>query len=651
MEVTDLNLLPNKIKDAYMSCSSEERVYLRQILQELADWGESPTYNNIWLADYSEIPVSIDTFLESDTFLGKVTRNGKAVYPAWRTCMRDVFNAGNKFNEVVLTGATRIGKSSTAITMTAYMLYRLMCLRDPQEYFHKKDVSKFSILFFNITKDLAKGVAFREFNDTLRTSPWFCSHGRFSKSEENFYYIPDGGKISIDYGSDASHGLGKQVFVGLMDECSFAKAGVKDVNKAKEHMKSLYDTISARIKGTFRQNGEVYGKLFAISSKKSDSDFMEYYVSTKLAAGGASEMYIFDKPQWEVLPKSMFSDKTFYIAVGSKNQKGFVVPPEQENEEALDELRSQGFTILEPPIDMMVDFKSDFDIALRDLAGISVPGTLSYITKDTVKACINYSRRNPFYNSKISLGTKDTFTIEEFFHLDAIDPLIKRCPMYIHMDLSLNECNSGLSGICISGRKDILDADGKVISHPCFTHVFSLAIEAPRGDQIPYQKIVNFIVWLRRQGFNIAGVSRDQYQSEYVGQQLVSAGFDDSKVSLDRTPDPYLAFRSILLEQRIDLLECEILEDELIHLQRDSLSGKVDHPVGGSKDVSDSVAGAVWNAIIHNPSIPIQPAKVAKAIKSVNSVHVSRQTPESRLPSMVLGKSRNSTSIINKTYK
>lgn len=210
--MNELCTLPQQIYDAYQSCTDQERIYLKQILHELSEYGESPTYNDIWLADYSEIPVSIDTFIEDPHYLGNATRNGTAVYPAWRKVLRDIFNNGNKYNEIVLTGATRIGKTSTGITGTAYMLYRLMCLRDPQEFFHKKDVSKFSILFFNVTKDLAKGVAFREFNDTLKTSPWFCNHGRFSDSEQNFYYIPDGGKIIIDYGSEGTHALGKQVF-------------------------------------------------------------------------------------------------------------------------------------------------------------------------------------------------------------------------------------------------------------------------------------------------------------------------------------------------------------------------------------------------------------------------------------------------------
>lgn len=615
--MNELCTLPQQIYDAYQSCTDQERIYLKQILQELSEYGESPTYNDIWLADYSEIPVSIDTFIEDPHYLGNATRNGTAVYPAWRKVLRDIFNNGNKYNEIVLTGATRIGKTSTGITGTAYMLYRLMCLRDPQEFFHKKDVSKFSILFFNVTKDLAKGVAFREFNDTLKTSPWFCNHGRFSDSEQNFYYIPDGGKIIIDYGSEGTHALGQQIFVGFMDEINFARSGIKDINKAKSRMKDTYNTISARIKGTFRQNGQVYGKLFAISSKKSDSDFMEDYVADQMRSGAGDNMYLFDKPQWEVLPSSMFHKERFYIAVGNRHQKGFVVPANQSDPASIEDIKSQGFRILDPPIDMRPEFIADFDIALRDLAGISVPGALSYITQEIITSCIG-TRRNPFFTDILEIGTRDQLTIEQFFHMEVFDTRLKSCPWYIDFDLSLNTDRSGISGICISGRKDIQTTDGNITSLPSFSHGFSIALQAPRGDKIPYQKILAFTLWLRRQGFNIARTSRDQFQSEYLGELLEAQNIISDKLSVDRSPDGYETVKSVMLEGRIDMLDVELLQQELIHLQRDPFTNICDHPVGGSKDVSDSFARAIWNAVKNNSGVPIAPSKVASAISAIN---------------------------------
>lgn len=619
----DYNSILNRIRQIYGSMSKEEKGYLKQILEELSTTGYSNTYNEIWLADYKEIPVDIDTFIESDFYLGKTNRNGAGVFPYWRIVLRDIFNNGNLYEEIVLTGATRIGKTSTAITAMAYMLYRLMCLRDPQKYFNKKEISKFSILFFNITKDLASGVAYREFNDTLKASPWFNAHGAFSKSEQNFYYIPEGGKITIDFGSDASHGLGKQVFCAIMDECNFSKAGIKDVAKAKEHMQDVYNTIADRIKGTFRKGGEVYGKLFAVSSKRSDSDFMEIYVQKQIESGASKHMYISDKPQWEVLPPDTFKGGNFTIAVGDRFHKGFVVPENQDGEEALEELRQQGYVIMHPPEEMRTEFVGDFDIALRDLAGISVPGALSFITQETITKCIG-KRKNPFFNDILQIGTQDAYSIEEFYHTEVVEPMYKKMPMYIHLDLSLVKDKTGISGIVVSGRKDIEMDDGKKVTMPTFTHIFSIALEAPRGDKIPYSKIMKFIYWLRSQGYNIKCITRDQFQSEYLAQLLEEQHFTTDKISLDRTPDGYMALRSVFFEQRIDLLNCEQLQKELIQLQRDSVTGRIDHPIGGEKDVADSLAGSVWKAITDNPGVNLPIGNTVGVISSINGVRGNR---------------------------
>lgn len=613
--------IPYRIKQIYNTCTEEEQYYLRKILEELStsEDGYSETYQNIWLADYKEIPVDIWTFVSSSAYLGNTNRNGESVFPFWRQELKRFFGAGNKYWEWILTGATRIGKSSTAITGASYMLYKLMCMRDPQKYFGKKDVSKFSLLFFNITKELAKGVAYREFNDTLKGSSWFCQHGSFSRSERDFYYIPEGDKIIIDYGSDASHGLGQQVFCALMDECNFSQAGVKDVAKAKKKMKETYDTLNARIQGTFKHGGEVFGKMFAVSSKRSDSDFMEDHVKTQRDSGGDAHMFVSDAPQWDVLPEGTYSKEKFTIAVGGRHQKSFVVPKEQDFPEAISDLEAQGFMILHPPKDMEPNFRADFNVALRDLAGISVAGTMSFITQESITQCVNKSRRNPFYNDILQIGTQDALTIEEFFHSDAVLPIFKTIPIFIHLDLALVNDRAGISGVGIIGRTDVKSIDDRVISMPKVGHMFSVAVEAPRGDRIAFGKIVAFICWLRKSGYNIFLVSRDQFQSDYLAEELESKGFHTDKCSLDRTPDGYIALRSVLLEQRIDLLQSELLQNELIHLQMDNVTNKVDHPVGGSKDLADSLAGAVWECLQTNPGVQVGAKKVASVIAAVNS--------------------------------
>lgn len=80
------------------------------------------------------------------------------------------------------------------------------------------------------------------------------------------------------------------------------------------------------------------------------------------------------------------------------------------------------------------------------------------------------------------------------------------------------------------------------------------------------------------------------------------------------------------------MLDVQLLQDELVHLQRDGNTGKVDHPVGGSKDMADGFAGAIWNAILTNPPVPVPVKSVAKAMQNINlNTNRGRNT---QLPSM-----------------
>lgn len=759
--------LIDRIKNIYTSVDSEEQKILLQILNELAEYGYSETYQNIWLSDYKEIPVDKETFLTSTEYLGASNNNGKSIYPTWMDTMKELEDTGNQYYEIVFTGATRTGKTSTAVSDAAYQLYRIMCLRNPQEYFSLKAVTSISIFFFNITQTLAKGVAFKEFNNTLKTSKWFMSHGKMSKSESNPTYIPEGGLIEVTYGSEASHALGKAtyccvgstevltesgyekietllgdtihigqytpngnlifvdahailtkyvqdtiqieledgtIFEGtsdhkvllidgtykelqhleisdelqtlnckiyrsevnrvkaikhihyddpipvydivnaepyhnfivhgntqdvvmhncvIFDECNFAAAGIQDVEKSKKRMKEKYDTLVARVTGTFVKNGEVFGKLYVISSKKSDSDFMEEYISKQRNAGN-KHMYVFDKPQWEVWPKSKYSsDKKFYIAIGGKSLKSYVIPDDHDDEESLNAIREQGYEIISVPEDNKTRFLSDFDVALRDIAGIAVQGSMSFISQETLDRCIG-NRKNPFPSDILSIGTKDSLTIQEFFDISKLDPSLKSKDWFIHLDLSLNDDKSGIGCCCITGRKDVLQDDNSMLSLPFISHVFSIDIESPKGDKIPYAKITDFICWLRKSGFHIELITRDQYQSEYMSQLLEAQGFNTGKISLDRTPEGYKVLRSVLLEERIDMLHIELLERELTRLKRDSYSGKVDHEVGQSKDMSDGFAGSVWSAVKYGGTVTLDRKKITNVISSVNNTHSTR---------------------------
>ena len=752
----------DRIQKIYHSCTYDEQMVLRQILEEIRDTGDSKTYDDVWLADFKEVPVSIDQFICDPYYLGETTKNGEMVYPFWRQTLTDIFNHGNQYSEIILSGATRIGKTATSVKIMAYMLYRLMLYRDPQGYFGLQPHSKLTLAFANLTKDLAAGVAFSEFNQTLKHSKWFMEHGSMNRGTVNQIYVPDG-DIEIIAGSSASNFLGMQIwclvgdteiltsdgvktlsecadtiqtvyqythcgelskvnaavkqtkftdrtiridfgnsivvegtpehqiltndgYVGLenlkcsskvlsltisngfryitpksiqcieydepipvfdvvdvqpnhnfaivssdtvlishncamMDETNFAKSGIKDISLAKQHMKHLYDTVNARISGTFRLEGEIYGKIIAASSKNTDSDFLSDHIETQQNSGN-SHLYLVDQPQWVVQPKEKFSKKRFHFTVGDRYKRGFVIPEENDDEEHRSEYLRQGYTVMEAPAEFRRNFLADYDISLRDIAGISVAGAMGFITQEALTPNISQTRHNPFYTDIIQIGTQDALTIEQFFHMESVPQILKSRIMNIHLDLSETGDRTGICGVCVDGNKIVTDFEGRKIDMPFFKEVFSTALEAPRGDRISYQKIVNFLLWLRKQGFTIGTISTDQFQSTFMREILTAQGFKTSKVSVDRSEEPYIGLRSILYDQRIELLKNDLRENELIKLQR--INNIIDHPNNGSKDAADALCGSVFTLVSeHVVSKPASNSVVA-AMAAVNKPRNSK---------------------------
>jgi hypothetical protein len=134
-----------------------------------------------------------------------------------------------------------------------------------------------------------------------------------------------------------------------------------------------------------------------------------------------------------------------------------------------------------------------------------------------------------------------------------------------------------------------------------YSLAFSVSIKAPKGRQISFEKNRNFIYWLKEQGFNIKGITSDTYQSYDTGQTLKAKGFpyevlSVDKVDTDRISKPYQYLKSTIYEKRIELYDSKNLIDELIDLERNINTGKVDHPDSGKKDVADALCGSVYSA-------------------------------------------------------
>lgn len=96
-----LNIDPEVVS----SMDDNERVVFQAIMTELSSTGDSETLRQLWMEDYDQIPVDIDTFLDDPYYLGSSV--GDALYPYWRTVFRKIFAPGANVDEC-FSGDTKV---------------------------------------------------------------------------------------------------------------------------------------------------------------------------------------------------------------------------------------------------------------------------------------------------------------------------------------------------------------------------------------------------------------------------------------------------------------------------------------------------------------------------------------------------------------
>ena len=156
--------------------SEQERETVNKILKELSNQGSSLRLNSLLYADYKEIPVDIITFIEDDQYLGyawKDAEGNSKLYPYWKNILKQIFPDPftTSVNNFIESGARGLGKSEIAVTIAAYLMYRVMCLKNPIDYYGLKPTEKICFAFMNITKTLAEDIANSKFQNTIKLSP------------------------------------------------------------------------------------------------------------------------------------------------------------------------------------------------------------------------------------------------------------------------------------------------------------------------------------------------------------------------------------------------------------------------------------------------------------------------------------------------
>lgn len=587
--------------------SPEERALALEILKEYSQEGYSTLLDELKYSDFEEIPVDIMTFISDERYLGRglytvdeFTGERKCtVFPYWIEKLKEIFpdNLTTQYNTVILTGSIGLGKSFIAVVCQLYLLYRMLCLKDPYTYYGLQPIDKITFSMLNVTIEAAQGVGWDKMQQLLQSSDWFMEKGNMNASRTNPQWQPPKG-IELVFGSSNRHVVGRALFSNFSDEVNFGVGN--NVEKQKAKLKKMISQIDARMISRFGKGTYLPTMNIIASSKDSEQAFMESYIEMKRQNESKTTLIV-DEPQWVVRNDKGSPDDpgSFYVAVGNKFLAHELLPV-GATEEEVNAYREKGYFMLKVPPIYREAFEDNIDLALTDNAGISTSSTTKYISGVRLNQIKTDSYKNPFTKDIIEVGNspEDFLQYANFFDMSRVNPRDMSRPLFIHLDMSLSGDKTGIAGVWITGKRpqQVGVPPSKELE---FKLAFSVSVKAPKGFQISFEKNRNFIRWLRDRGFAIKGISSDTYQSAQIQQQLKGDGFKTKILSVDRVDSstksclPYAFFKSAIYERHLQMYkDCNLLTEEIVSLERLS-DGHIDHPQNFSKDQSDAVCGAL----------------------------------------------------------
>jgi hypothetical protein len=523
-------------------------------------------------------PVGVEEFVCGEYYLNK----REEMYPAVLEELKEI-NSG-KYVEIVLTGGIGSAKTTCALYTTAYQLYLLSCMRSPHKSFGQDSSAELLIIFQSINAKLAKNVDFARFRSMLEGCQYFKDKFPFNKGIESKMVFPNRIEVVPVSGAETA-AIGQNVIGGVIDELNYMAVVEKSkaaVDKGTyDQAVLLYNSISRRRKSRFLSGGQIPGILCLVSSKKYPGQFTD---RKQEEAKTDSTIYVYDKRVWEVKPPGTYTAGWFRVFVGDMTRKPRILTIDEELDDEDEHL------ILRVPKEYEADFNTDIINALREIGGISTLARHPYFLEvEKVNAC--FGRHHSIFDTdEVNFVTSKVTLLKGAFWKPEV-------PRFVHVDLAISGDAAGVAVGCVTdfvSMKDLGRGDNEGMM-PNIRIDGVLRVVPPKNSEILFWKIREVLMALRRMGLNIRWVTFDSFQSTDSQQLMRQQGFITGLQSVDVMPcKPYDFLKSAVYDGRLRQPSHATLRKEILMLERDAKTGKIDHPPSGSKDCADAIAGVAY---------------------------------------------------------
>jgi hypothetical protein len=603
--------------DLFQKLNPVEREFVLRMVESL-DKGDKSVLEALYAHDYDRIPVEPDVFFSATDYMGHI---GRDIYKAWWGHLLKCADPTNGIYEVILTGPIGNGKTFVAMLLMVYKIYRLSCLKDPARHFGLAKKSQIVFGVYSLTLQHAEDVGFYKLRDQfIDESPYF---------REVFPRRPVGTdtiewpqkSLKVMTGSSSLHAIGKDLFAITIDEINFMAKGKATAKKAHD----LANATSRRLESRFSSGmgaRDVPGICVFISSKKAETDYLDQRIKK---VKGLPGVHIVDGPAWEFLAgdKINYCGRVFRVLLGdathdpqilddvTMDQSGVNVQP---NLSQYEEARLEG-KVIDVPVEHYKAFREDIIGAIRDVAGISTSATFNFFPrKKIVTDMFQSSEVLPkfFRSETITMPIRSPVKLTELFDLDlACSVSMSRrtpyrhpfAPRYAHVDLARNKDAVGIvvlhpSEFIVQKGDDVQGTHEMSVEKTLEVDLVLRITTDDSGEDIDFNKIEEFLIWMKRNGFWMRRVTYDSWQSAGSIQALKTFGIDAGVRSVDKSVLPYRILSRVMSDRKITCPNHEHLKQELGELLYIAGADKVDHPEGGSKDCADALAAAAYECTI-----------------------------------------------------
>ncbi len=530
---------------------------------------------------FKERPASIIEFLGEDYLnIEEGTRDGV------KECLVGIFgdkpNVYNLANvqRAMFTGGIGIGKTTFASIALPYMVHWCLCLKDPQKYFGLLPGSRIAFMQMSTSEKQAKEVLFGDIFARIKHSNWFKGYPFDPKFTSQIRFPGDIWIVPGDSRETSFEGY--NILGGIIDEIDSHL-----VTEKKDYAESGYDTIHARITSRFLDRG----LLILIGQMKKSIGFAAKKYEEFVKEGKDGGCFAKKLSIWESLGWARFTDAkgvrdSFWFdprrkVVIPNIQLGFIDPE----------------TLIEIPNVYKKDFSNNPEKALRDHAGIPpLVGDAFISMADRVESARDrWHARYDIGESPVGTNLAKPNFKPWFMAPDTLKRVV-------HIDIAYSAQGDAL-GLAMGHVREVTEIDGElkpVIVFDCLVRMRPLP-----GTQIQLADVRQIVYHLKQdRGYRIKKVTLDGFQSTDTLQQLAKKKYQTEYISVDKDILPYHDLREAIYEERVefprfmslkkhgDIEPVEIAVHELLRLIEKE-NGKIDHPEGGSKDVSDAMAGVV----------------------------------------------------------